>query len=252
MSELHLQSLKDLGVQRVVALHSNPAVMRLCNKMDVEYVPAFLENGDKTDLGRKIFGKSVSYFLLKKPTYIFCFFGKDRTGGVIARFRTENGWSCEQAYNEAKSFGFSDLFVDLIDWFSEFCLDKPVDTNKVRKFLNGENPYVNPELSDVEQDCLSPTPNDVPDPTGTPSAPLSYTSNMTNSQVPFSFTVPLSVRSSIVVKSYINPSDQKILIVDNDISEILTNLNNIEIEDNFSKNMTQGLDISDLFKSIVD
>jgi hypothetical protein len=91
------------------------------------------------------------------------------------------------AYREAKSHGFKDIFVDLIDWFSELCDKKPVDTDKIRRMMGNIEPYVNPE-EDEEQDCSLPTPapDDVPFP-GTPG----YTSYITSptpvgiSSIPF-------------------------------------------------------------------
>lgn len=202
--ESQLQALKELGIQRVVSLHSNPDVPRLCNKMGVEHVAAFIENGGPEDLGRKVFGKSVSNFLTEKPTYVHCFFGEDRTGGVIARFRTETGWPCKLAYAEAKHYGFKDIFVDLIDWFSEFCDEKPVDTNRIRKALGDMKPYQNPEITPIkEQDCTltTPAPDDVPYEDLEPTSFPSY-KNYITSPIPTSIsTVPLSIRSSIMIRS---------------------------------------------------
>jgi protein tyrosine/serine phosphatase len=143
-----LVELRDkFGIQRIVSLHNNPEIARMCNDIGLEHVPAPLECGASNEPGRKVFGNSVSTFLREKPTYIHCWYGKDRTGGVVARFRTETGWPCEAAYREAKSYGFQDVFVDLIDWFSENCDTPPVDTSKMRSLLEKSTPYTNPEVS---------------------------------------------------------------------------------------------------------
>ena len=143
-----LSMLRDkFGIQRIVSLHSSPEIGRMCNKIGLEHVPAPLESGTSDEFGRKILGNSVSKFLLEKPTYIHCWFGKDRTGGVIARFRTETGWPCEAAYREAKAYGFQDIFVDFIDWFSENCDKPPINTDNIRKLFKNTNPYVNPEIT---------------------------------------------------------------------------------------------------------
>lgn len=156
-----LEALKSLGVERIISLHANPDIARMCNEIGLEHLPAFLESGKPEEFGRNIFGESVSKVLLQKPCYVHCYFGQDRTGGVIARFRTENGWPCKAAYAEAKANGFQDIFVDMIDWFSEPCGEKPVDTDKIRKLLGNKEPYENPE-----QECAFPTPapDDVPFP----------------------------------------------------------------------------------------
>ncbi len=164
-----LQHLKIMGIKRVVSLHADSEVPKMCDALGIEYVPAFIENGAPEEFGRQVLGDSVSEFLTQKPTYIHCFFGSDRTGGVIAKLRTEMGWSCDLAYREAKSYGFKDMFVDLIDWFSESCDKKPIDTDKMRKMLGDKEPYENPE-EDEEQFCLMPTPapDDVPFPSSSP------------------------------------------------------------------------------------
>jgi hypothetical protein len=160
-----LKALKSLGIKRIISLHSNPEIARMCGEEGLEHLPAFIESGHTSEYGRNIFGNNVTEILTQKPCYVHCYFGEDRTGGVIARFRTENGWPCKMAYAEAKAHGFKDIFVDLIDWFSEPCEDKPVDTDKIRELLNNKEPYENPELTQ-EQECSLPTParNDVPFP----------------------------------------------------------------------------------------
>ena len=154
-----LKNLKNMGIKQIISLHANPEISKMCNELSLINIPAFIENGYENETGRKIFGNSVSSILNNFPTYVHCFFGEDRTGAVIARYRTENGWPCDLAYKEAKAYGFKDMFADLIDWFSEPCGRPPIDTDKVRKMLNYKDPYVDPEL---EQECLSPVPTDVP------------------------------------------------------------------------------------------
>lgn len=154
-NEEEIKSLKNLGVKRIISLHTSPNISMLCKKYDIENIIAPIELGKKTEIGRNVLGENVSKILTEVPTYIHCYFGKDRTGGVVARFRTENGWSKEDAYNEAKSFGFLDEFVDLIDWFCECGTGEcPVDTSKqpIDDF------YKNQELTIA----LPQIPNDMP------------------------------------------------------------------------------------------
>jgi len=182
-----LEAMKSLGVERVISLHANPDIARMCNDVGLEHVPAFLESGRPEEYGRNILGNCVTKLLVQKPCYVHCYFGQDRTGGVIARFRTENGWPCKAAYAEAKAYGFKDMFVDLIDWFSEPCGEKPVDTDKIRESLGDKEPYENPELEEQEQECSLPTParNDVPFPEP---ASVGYTTYITS-------TVPTGIMS---------------------------------------------------------
>jgi hypothetical protein len=188
-----LKILKDeCGIKRVISLHDNLDVPTFCKLLGIEYIPAFLRNGKPDETGRKFFGNSVSEILDQKPTYIHCYFGQDRTGGVIARYRTETGWPCRLAYLEAKSYGFKDMFADLIDWFCEPSEDgPPVDTDRIRKILGNTDPYKDPEMI---QELLEPTPNDMPF-----SNPYDHTSNhqyvtwsdTVNNITPFSITSPI-------------------------------------------------------------
>lgn len=185
-----LENLKSLGIERVISLHADSDVARMCNEVGLEHFPAFLESGHPSEYGRNIFGNNVSEILNQKPCYVHCYFGQDRTGGVIAKFRTENGWPCKKAYAEAKSYGMKDIFVDLIDWFSEACDEKPVNTMKIRELLNNENPYENPELTQ-EQECSLPTParNDVPFPD---SSTVGYTTYITSPTPTGIMSIPFS------------------------------------------------------------
>jgi hypothetical protein len=153
---------KNYNIQRVISLHDNSEIARMCNILNIIHVPAFLENGSPNELGRKVLGNDVLSFIGDVPTYIHCFRGADRASGVIARIRTESGWPCKLAYAEAKAYGFQDMFVDLIDWFSELCKDKlDIDTNKIREFLGNKPPYENSEIT-IMQNLIEPTPTDAP------------------------------------------------------------------------------------------
>jgi hypothetical protein len=158
-----LSNLKDkFKIQRIISLHNHPMIGMMCKKIGIEHLPAPLEMGTPEEYGRKILGDKVSDLLKQKPTYIHCWFGADRTGGVIARFRTENGWTNKDAYLEAKSYGFKDMFADLIDWFSEIGDGPPpIDTGKIRK-LYKKCPYKNPELEQDAQFVPPATPDDEP------------------------------------------------------------------------------------------
>ena len=177
-----LKSLKEMcGIERVVSLHKTKSVPLFCKLLNIEYVPAYMEKGAPDEHGRKVLGDSVLEYLIEKPTYVHCFYGKDRTGGVIARCRTESGWPCHLAYLEAKSYGFEDSFVDLIKWFCEY---------------NNETPPIN-----IEQFILEPTPNDMPF-----SSPFEIANNSNyttwadtvNNITPMSITSPVPIGSNIV------------------------------------------------------
>lgn len=157
-NEKQLEMLKKLfGIERIISLHKEESIPTMCESQNLEYYPALLEDGAADEKGRLLLNDNVAKVLEQKPTYVHCLFGQDRTGGVVARYRTEKGWPCELAYMEAKAYGFQDKFVDLIDWFCEPAEDKPpVDTKKIRDFLKSK------EQDSIDSMPLNPVPNDLP------------------------------------------------------------------------------------------
>jgi len=160
-----LRALRDEhGVRRIVTLNDDkPEIAGWCRELGLEHVHAPLATGKPDEPGWSIFGPSISGFILEKPTFVHCRHGADRTGGVVARCRTETGWPCDLAYAEAKAFGFKDRFPDMVDQFAESCRHDPaahrhppIDTVAIRRILE--------ELEarqPVEQDILEPTPSDL-------------------------------------------------------------------------------------------
>jgi len=171
-NENQLNVMKDMfGIERVISLHEDDDIPRMCLNAGVEYMPMPFNDGESDEEGRMLFNDSVAKVLDEKPVYVHCLYGQDRTGGVIARYRTEKGWPCQLAYAEAKAYGFQDKFPDMIDWFCEPASDKPpVDTKKIRNVLNKKEqnsidsmqfmklpePKVDTKLP------LNPVPNDIP------------------------------------------------------------------------------------------
>lgn len=50
----------------------------------------------------------------RRPVFIHCAHGKDRTGTMCALYRIEiQGWTPERAFDEMQAFGFHDIYVDL-------------------------------------------------------------------------------------------------------------------------------------------
>lgn len=48
----------------------------------------------------------------RRPVFVHCKHGSDRTGMMIAFYRmTNDGWSVEEAYAEMESLGFHKMFV---------------------------------------------------------------------------------------------------------------------------------------------
>jgi len=159
-----LAALRDkLGVSRIVTLNSDkPEIADWCRQLGMEHLHAPLDDGSPDEEGWKTLGGRLSDGLLTVPTYVHCRHGMDRTGGVVARLRTETGWPCDLAYCEAKGFGFKDQFHHMIDRFVDSChCDRkdhrhpPIDTAQIRKMLEQLRP------GEMIQNLLEPTPSDL-------------------------------------------------------------------------------------------
>ncbi len=157
-----LAAMRDkLGVRRVVTLNEDmPEIAGWCRRLGLRHVQASLTDGRLSDVGWEVLGPSGSGFLTEVPAFVQCRHGADRTGGVVACFRTETGWPCDLAYAEAKAFGFKDRFPDMVDRFAASCRHDrcahrhpPIDTAAIRRLLEAERP--------MEQDLLEPTPSDL-------------------------------------------------------------------------------------------
>lgn len=104
-----LTELQEYGVQQIISLDLKSfkhVEKMLPLSMEVKSFPLleFEENGQDLIL-QKLDSCSIME-LFKKPTFVHCRYGKDRTGALIARYRTESGWTFEQAIQEAVLLGF--------------------------------------------------------------------------------------------------------------------------------------------------
>lgn len=159
-----LRNLTDkLGVRRVITLNSDkPELAEWCNRLGMEYLYAPLDDGSPDEEGWTVIDKWLSGDPLSVPTYVHCRHGMDRTGGLVALVRTEMGWPCDLAYDEAKGFGFKDCFYHMIDRFVGSCrcdpgshCHPPIDTVMIRKMLEQFPSGV------MIQNLVEPTPSDL-------------------------------------------------------------------------------------------
>ena len=115
------------NIQQIISLDKEEGekIAKECARNGVLHtiIPINSSNEDDSDLN--IIRGGVTK-LLTKPTYVHCYHGKDRTGLFVAKYRTENGFSCKAAIDEAISFGFGigmdkDVIQKYIDIIVESC-----------------------------------------------------------------------------------------------------------------------------------
>lgn len=155
-----LAAMRDkLGLRRVVTLNQDmPEIADWCQDLGLEHVQADLAAGRPDEPGWEVLGPDIAEFMLRVPTFVHCRHGMDRTGGVVGACRTARGWPCDLAYREAKSYGFKDRFVDMVDRMAQACRHDththrhpPYDIDVVRRLLEERE----------EQEVLDATPSDL-------------------------------------------------------------------------------------------
>jgi protein tyrosine/serine phosphatase len=111
------RALRELGVKTIVNLreaHSDAAMAPPAG-LDLVEIPlhAFADSDPPTDADLARF-LDVALDPSKRPVFVHCARGKDRTGTMCAVYRMEvDGWTPDQAFTEMQSFGFHDYYKDL-------------------------------------------------------------------------------------------------------------------------------------------
>jgi protein tyrosine/serine phosphatase len=111
-----LDSLKSMGIKTVVNLrhyHGTTEEQR-CRERGIDYVRIVLESSDAPN------DEDVRRFLrvvtdpARRPVYVHCWRGKDRTGVMVAAYRLAvQGWPRDAALAEMDAFGFYRGWRDL-------------------------------------------------------------------------------------------------------------------------------------------
>lgn len=112
------KQLKSMGVKTIIDFRSYHSTMKEVEAAGLTPV----EIPIKADLGSTPPDEAAikRYFEVvldpaKQPVYIHCAFGKDRTGTMAALYRMEiDGWTPDEAIQEMQSFGYHDIYRDLI------------------------------------------------------------------------------------------------------------------------------------------
>lgn len=108
--------LKELGVKTIICLRRSTEIRsvhrREAESMGFEYIsiPLSYFNFPTDEEVQKFF--SIINSPARRPVFVHCKHGSDRTGMMIAFYRmTNDRWSVEDAYAEMESSGFHKFFV---------------------------------------------------------------------------------------------------------------------------------------------
>jgi len=98
---------QHFNIEQIISLDKTSAddIHEQCLENNVQHVIIPINSAITTDKDLLAF-QDVTKLIGNKVTYVHCQHGKDRTGLFIAKYRTENGWSCKKAIDEAITFGF--------------------------------------------------------------------------------------------------------------------------------------------------
>ena len=118
------KQLKSMGVKTIIDFRSYHSTQKEAEAAGLTAV----EIPIKADLGSTPPDDEAikSYFAVvldpaKQPVYVHCAFGKDRTGTMCALYRMEvDGWTPDEVIQEMQSFGYHDIYRDLIHFVKAY------------------------------------------------------------------------------------------------------------------------------------
>jgi len=128
-----MAKLKAMGVKTIVnlrALHTDRDELRGLG-LDYVHLPCTAAWADEEVVAQFL---KIATDPARRPVFVHCQHGSDRTGVAIAAYRVAvQGWSMEKARRELPRFNFHEVFVPLERYLDEF------DANRVlRKVENAK------------------------------------------------------------------------------------------------------------------
>jgi hypothetical protein len=119
-SKAQLDSLRaHYGIRTVINLakdalpKTGASEIQWTKELGIEYISVYL--GTQPPSSEQ--WKRIRERLSQGGVYVHCAHGADRTGAIIARYRTEiQGLSADAAYREARRYGFKPWLADLKKW----------------------------------------------------------------------------------------------------------------------------------------
>jgi protein tyrosine/serine phosphatase len=123
-----MRELEKLGVKTVLNLRSMHSDRELLKGTKLDYVdiPMHTWHPEREDIRAAM---KVLTDPARKPVFVHCQYGSDRTGVVCAVYRVlEEGWTKDRAIREmtSKEYGFHALWQNLVDFVREY----PVERSK--------------------------------------------------------------------------------------------------------------------------
>jgi tyrosine-protein phosphatase SIW14 len=119
-----MATLKHMGVRTIVnlrALHTDRDELRGLG-LDYVHLPCTALVPDEDVVVKFL---KVATDPARRPVFVHCQYGSDRTGVVIAAYRVAvQGWSMEQAKRELPIFDFHEVFVPLERYLEGFNADQ--------------------------------------------------------------------------------------------------------------------------------
>ncbi len=103
-----IKALKEqFGIEQIISLDKKIGnkIDNYCKICDIKHIIIPINSTNEDDKDLQIIENGVTS-IVDRPTYVHCLHGKDRTGLFVAKYRTENGWTCKEAIDEAIPFGF--------------------------------------------------------------------------------------------------------------------------------------------------
>ena len=127
----------SFGIQQIISLDKGEGKLLnpICKKYGIVHKEIGIDDKNLNCPNLEIFRFGVSKLIDDKITYIHCHHGRDRTGLFIAKYRTENGYSCQEALDEAISFGFGVGLDDfIVEKYKAFC------AKLIKKLVSEQSP----------------------------------------------------------------------------------------------------------------
>ena len=128
---------RGLGINKILSLDGQVGyeIDNFCRALGLKH--PMLPLGDGRDPKVKALKAYIPYLTNDGPTYIHCYWGKDRTSMAVAMYRIHNGWSLEDALNEAHRFHMGEgLSKDVRDSYynavRDFAKEHGADTSNAQ------------------------------------------------------------------------------------------------------------------------